>query len=299
MVIISRPEDFFGGHCGSEVSDSSKECRVSFFLCVFSSLRLTSIMTDWEPTVTQLTALSARNDVAVCVQQMSESLVTVLWATIGATGSEHPNVLGMAEPDEIDARIAGLNISGVPLNLIQKGYVQKVIHVCRLVAGTETTVDVQKNLEEKMSKVVEEVTKATDETKTFAASQCAAVQLSGVSGPQVRLKDVVSQGSEESVPKISNEEMTHHWDRFKKVYGRDPRPEEECTAEQLTGVDTLLKRDCAPYVDFGVWGPNHHRLPSRDKKLQPDIFNPHAISGNAFAGLHASASTPYAGMLNS
>ena len=25
-------------------------------------------------------------------------------------------------------------------------------------------------------------------------------------------------------------------------------------------MDLLLKRDCAPYVDFGVWGPNHHRV---------------------------------------
>ena len=160
-------------------------------------------MSDWEPTLTHLTALSILNGVAVCVQKMSESLVTVLWATIGCTGSEHASVLGMGGPDEIDAGIAGLNISGVPLNFIQKEYVQKVIHVCRLVAGTETTVNVQKNLEEKMSKVVGEVTKATDETKAFAASQCAAVQLLGVTGPQVHLKDVVSHGSEESVPKIS------------------------------------------------------------------------------------------------
>ena len=30
--------------------------------------------------------------------------------------------------------------------------------------------------------------------------------------------------------------------------------------DQLAGVDTLLKRESAPRVDFGVWGPNHHRL---------------------------------------
>ena len=71
---------------------------------------------------------------------------------------------------------------------------------------------------------------------------------------------MVTQGSEESVPKIYADEMTKHWDWFSLVYGRDPRPEEECTADQLTGVDTLLKRDIAPYVDFGIWGPNHHRL---------------------------------------
>ena len=52
------------------------------------------------------------------------------------------------------------------------------------------------------------------------------------------MKHVVSQGSEESAPKISNDDTTKHWDQFKLVYGRDPRPEEECTADQLTCVDT-------------------------------------------------------------
>ena len=79
-------------------------------------------------------------------------------------------------------------------------------------------------------------------------------------GPKVLLKQVVSQGSEESVPKLSSTELSRHWDSFRAVYGRDPRPEEECTGDQLTGVDVLLKRDEVAYVDFGVWGSNHHRL---------------------------------------
>ena len=37
---------------------------------------------------------------------------------------------------------------------------------------------------------------------------------------------------------------------------------------------------------------------SRDQSLRPDIWNPHGISGNVFTGLSASASTPFAGMLN-
>ena len=38
---------------------------------------------------------------------------------------------------------------------------------------------------------------------------------------------------------------------------------------------------------------------NRDQSLRPDIWNPHGILGNVFAGLSASASTPHAGMLNS
>ena len=40
-------------------------------------------------------------------------------------------------------------------------------------------------------------------------------------------------------------------------------------------------------------------LLSRDQSLRHDILNPHGISGSVFAGLHASASTPYTGLLNS
>ena len=110
-------------------------------------------------------------------------------------------------------------------------------------------------MEDRLSQVVSDVTKVAEETKTAATSQGQKIV-----GPQGPLKHVVSQGSEESVPKISAEEMIKHWDRFSVVYGRDPRPEEECTGDQLTGVDTSLKRDIAPYVDFGIWVPDRHRL---------------------------------------
>ena len=40
-------------------------------------------------------------------------------------------------------------------------------------------------------------------------------------------------------------------------------------------------------------------MPSRDRNVQRDFWNPHVFSRSVFAGLHASASTPYAGILNS
>ena len=119
----------------------------------------------------------------------------------------------MVEPDEIDAGIAGLNISGVPVNLIQKGYVQKVIHMWRLVAGTETTGDVQKNREEKMS------SDGRDEgLRGLTMRGCAAFGSHRAAGtPEGR------SGSEESVPKISNEEMTRHWGPLQKGVRAGPQ----------------------------------------------------------------------------
>ena len=71
--------------------------------------------------------------------------------------------------------------------------------------------------------------------------------------------------------KISSSDLTNHWDKFKATYGRDPRPEEECTANQLTGVDVLLRKDTAPYVDLGVWGPNHHMLQKKIRNTGPQL----------------------------
>ena len=68
---------------------------------------------------------------------------------------------------------------------------------------------------------------------------------SKVSGLQVMLKQVVLQGSEESVPKLRSTELSRHWDSFRAVYGR---PEEECTGDQLTEVDVPLKRDEVPML---------------------------------------------------
>ena len=76
----------------------------------------------------------------------------------------------------------------------------------------------------------------------------------------MHLKQVITQGSEETVHLTSPDDLLHHWDSYKKVLGRDPAPDAECTGDKLTGVDSLLKCDMAPYIDFGVWSPSKHRL---------------------------------------
>ena len=60
-----------------------------------------------------------------------------------------------------------------------------------------------------------------------------------------RFKNVVLRSSQETVPRISQEEQTMRWNVFKTVYGRDQAQDEECTADQLTGIDTLQKTRCS------------------------------------------------------
>ena len=208
-------------------------------------------MAAGEPSAETLSKFATLSGVALWMQMPLE-LSQQYFKTIGATGQEHPRVLGMMGTDEVMAEISDMTIADKPLTFIQKGNVRYLAHTCRLVAGTEktqTAVDTEARLVE-----------AEKEIEKLTAQPSGPTSSPFTSSPQVQLKHVVSQGNEEIVPKISQQELTNHWDTFKAIYGRDPRPEEECTAEQLTGIDVLLKRDTAPYVDFGIWGPNHHRL---------------------------------------
>ena len=58
-------------------------------------------------------------------------------ALIGASGKEHPKVLGMLSQDEIADEIKNLTIDANPLNVKQKGFVRAVIHESRVIGGTE------------------------------------------------------------------------------------------------------------------------------------------------------------------
>ena len=87
-----------------------------------------------------------------------------LFALIGATGEEHPRVLGMMSPEEVDQELNDMKVAEKRVTIIQKGFVRRLGKL-----GVS-----QKVLEEPL-------------------------------GPQVPQSDVVSQGSEESVPKLSTE----------------------------------------------------------------------------------------------
>ena len=211
-----------------------------------------------EPTAAEIVSMKSLSDVTQWLQippQIAE-------AWFGATGSDSTSILGMLTHEEVDTEVMTIRIDDKPLSLLQKGLLRAALHVCRLVSGMAQSVATP------APSVLEPVPHSN-----MPVSEPAVAPL--IVGSQVALKQVISQGSEETVPMLSAKDLSLHWDRFKEVFGRDPRPEEECTGDQLTGVDLLLKRDCAPYVDFGVWGPNHHRLL---KKLRTTGLQLHAGS---------------------
>ena len=100
-------------------------------------------MAGWEPTAEDLANFKTLESVVIWTKMPMEVSAPFL-ALVGATGQEHPCVLGMLEYEEIQEVIKDLKIGDKNLNIIQKGHIRTVVHVRRLVAGTETTTSAQK-----------------------------------------------------------------------------------------------------------------------------------------------------------
>ena len=198
-------------------------------------------MAVWEPTAEEFASFKTLTDV-VSWSKMLPEVSDSFMDSIGASGQEHPCVLGMMEHEEVQEVIKDLKVGYKSLNLMQKGHIRTVMHVCKLVAGTETTANVQKELEGRLNQVVTDITKVAEEAKAAAASQS-----EKVGGPQVPLKHVVSQGSEETVPKISAEEMTKHCRTdFRRYMEGTPDPREPSAQPTNEQVSTLYLNETWP-----------------------------------------------------
>jgi len=198
---------------------------------------------------------------------MTEATEKAFKLAVGADGTEHPRILGVLSEEDYNEAVAEARVGEAKLTLVQRGQAKLVGRVCPLASGGEVTQEkaaehkaAQAASSDALTAAVEGVRQIAEDVKLAAASAATAAQASGTEGPQVALGQVVAQGSSEQVPVLDGERLKAHWDAFREVYQRDPTPEEECTVEQLTGVFTLISRDRAPYVDFGVWGPSQHRL---------------------------------------
>ena len=125
-------------------------------------------MAGWEPTAEDLVNFKTLESVVNWTKMPMEVSAPFL-GLVGATGQEHPCVLGMMEHEEIQEVIKDLKIGDKNLNIIQRGHIRTIVHVCRLVAGTETPTIVQKEMEDRLSQVVSDVTKVAEETKALAS----------------------------------------------------------------------------------------------------------------------------------
>ena len=167
-----------------------------------------------------------------------EALAKAFYGAVGATGQEHPRSVGVVSCDEMNEGMKELQVNDKLLTIVQKGLIRTIHSICCLMAGTAAPAEEKKALKDQLDEVVKTVGTLTHDGPTETPSNKPAL-----GSPQVHLKQVISQASEGAVPLISQSDLLKHWDCFKKIYGRDPKPDEECTEDQLTGVNALLQRD--------------------------------------------------------
>ena len=83
----------------------------------------------------------------------------------------------------------------------------------------------------------------------------------------MKLSTVINQTSELEVGILDPVKLKQAYRRYFEVFKREPPPDKEVTAEQLSGLEALLTDPTlpVPYLDFSIWGPHHHRMEKRIK----------------------------------
>ena len=223
-----------------------------------------------EPTEPELRAFSDINAVMEWAG-LNESAKDALKARLGATGSEHPRLIGTMPSDEFSSYIESTVISDQPLVPIQRRACLLFGHVCRLAIGTAKTAETLRAEAAANAKANEDATadalqcarKAAEEARKAAEAAASAVAATGSASTNagaIELSSVTSQVSKEIVGPLLKEDVDNHYTAYKEKFGLPPDPNSECSEAQLAGLYHVLRSGGPPYVDFGVWGPNHHRL---------------------------------------
>ena len=124
---------FVHWHFGS-VGD---ECAQWKFFCLSIPLSVSgshSRMATGEPTPEALKRLVTILSVVEWAT-VPEALAQAFYGAIGATGEEHPRVLGVASCEEMDEGMKGLQVDDKPLTIVQKGLIRTVHRVSCLISG--------------------------------------------------------------------------------------------------------------------------------------------------------------------
>ena len=88
----------------------------------------------------------------------------------------------------------------------------------------------------------------------FARAKAVLISSPSSSG-LIKMSTIIDQSSDREVAPLVESEVEAYYAVYRKLMGHDPRPEEDITAEQLSGLKALFTSGAAPYVDLAIWGP--------------------------------------------
>ena len=126
-------------------------------------------------------------------------------------------------------------------------------------------------------------TRAQKEAKALKEHERVIAQAKAASGPShspasgmIKMSTIVDQGSDREVAPLAEDKVEAYYAIYRKQMGHNPRPEEDITMEQLSGLKALFASGAAPYVDLSIWGPYGHRT-QRKLKLSGLVLGPDGV----------------------
>ena len=123
---------------------------------------------------------------------MLKNLSSPFLSLSGTTGPEHTHMLGMMELDEVRDETASMTTKGKPPTIIQEGCIRSVVHALPFGFRDRRFCGIPKSI-------------GAFGQNGMSAEPASATPVQGtpeLARPQVQQKHVVSQGTDEVVPKI-------------------------------------------------------------------------------------------------
>ncbi|CAJ1454754.1 unnamed protein product [Effrenium voratum] len=104
-------------------------------------------------------------------------------------------------------------------------------------------------------------------TVAGTASAASPAPVTGGDNRKVRLSQVLSQVDDTEIDVLSESTLLQMYARYETVFGRDCRPpiDRDPTAEQVSGIHSLVSTGRTPHCDFAVFGPHGARIMKRIK----------------------------------
>eukprot|EP00974_Lingulodinium_polyedra_P050478 4854735-Lingulodinium_polyedra.AAC.1 len=143
---------------------------------------------------------------------------------MGLEEADHWRLLAVMDAEEFAVNVKELKVEGQPPAPAQRAKMALVGRAARARGGTLVTIDaIKKTYEAKLA-------------EAFAAKSAA----STTSASEVKLSAVINQVSEASVPMLSNEDVTRAYARYKGIFKRFPRADEELSVHQMAAFSHLI-----------------------------------------------------------
>ena len=208
------------------------------------------------------------------------------YTALQATGVEHPRVLGSMPNEEFTSAVDAIRIDEAPLGRLPRRAVLLVGHISQLLAGTalareelaKQVADAEAGRQSQDAAAAEALRAATAAAhdaraaaeaaaKAAAAGSQASAAPSAAAPGMVEMATVINQTSKQIVKRVDEAVVKQHYENFRAQMGNAPEPYQELTEDQITGAKHVIDTCTAPYLDFGVFGPNGRRLLRRIRRL--------------------------------